>query len=95
MRMIDADALKERLPDLHSGIAEMLCKTVFKIVDSAPTIQLPPNDQLTNVKTAHWIDNADSYICSQCGYECNNPNNERYGAAVCPRCLAEIEEGTM
>lgn len=42
-------------------------------------------------RLAHWIDNADSYICSRCGYECNNPNNERYGASVCPRCLAEME----
>nr|DAI23081.1 MAG TPA: DNA-directed RNA polymerase [Caudoviricetes sp.] len=35
---------------------------------------------------AYWIDNADSYICSICGYECNNPNKEKYGADVCPNC---------
>lgn len=22
----------------------------------------------------HWIDNADSWICPYCGYECDNPN---------------------
>lgn len=40
---------------------------------------------------AHWIDNADSYICSACGYECNNPNKEKYGAGVCPKCWAEMD----
>ena len=42
---------------------------------------------------AHWIDNADSYICSSCGYECNNPNKEKYGAGVCPKCGAKMECG--
>lgn len=40
---------------------------------------------------SHWIDNADSYICSACGYECNNPNKGIYGAGVCPQCWAEME----
>lgn len=35
---------------------------------------------------AHWIDNADGYICSECGYETNNPNKEVYGAWRCPKC---------
>ena len=43
---------------------------------------------------AHWIDNADSYICSACGYECNNPNKEKYGADVCPNCGTRMEEVT-
>lgn len=42
---------------------------------------------------AHWIDNADSYICSSCGYESNNPNKEKYGAGVCPKCGAKMECG--
>ena len=41
---------------------------------------------------AYWIDNADSYICSICGYECNNPNKEKYGADVCPNCRARMDE---
>lgn len=32
---------------------------------------------------AHWIDNADSWICSMCGYESNNPNKEKYGSKRC------------
>lgn len=40
---------------------------------------------------AHWIDNADSYICSNCGYEINNPNKTRYGAGRCPCCLSEMD----
>ena len=35
---------------------------------------------------AHWIDNADSWICSMCGYESNNPNKEKYGSNRCPSC---------
>ena len=35
---------------------------------------------------AHWIDNADSWICSMCGYESNNPNKEKYGSKRCPSC---------
>ena len=30
-----------------------------------------------------WIDNADSYKCPVCGYECDNPN--RYNGQ-CPKC---------
>lgn len=40
---------------------------------------------------AHWIDNADSYICSACGYESNNPNKEKYGAGVCLNCGANMD----
>ena len=32
---------------------------------------------------AHWIDNADSYICPICRFETNNPNRF-YGK--CPKC---------
>ena len=42
---------------------------------------------------AYWIDNADSYICSICGYECNNPNKEKYGADVCPNCGTKMNGG--
>lgn len=43
-----------------------------------------------NETIAYWIDNADSYICSACGYESNNPNKEKHGAYVCPNCRAEM-----
>lgn len=32
---------------------------------------------------AHWIDNADSYICPVCGFEVGNLNNV---GCICPRC---------
>lgn len=32
---------------------------------------------------ADWIDNADSYICPVCGFECNNPNTFH---GKCPKC---------
>lgn len=36
---------------------------------------------------AYWRDNADSFVCSCCGFECNNPNKlPGQGAFICPQC---------
>lgn len=40
---------------------------------------------------AHWIDNADSYICSNCGYETNNPEKEERCPWQCPRCGVRMD----
>jgi len=32
----------------------------------------------------HWLDNADSYICPQCGFETNSPS--KYDNCRCPKC---------
>ena len=42
-------------------------------------------------KKAHWIDNADSYICSACGHEVDNPNKQTCGAGQCMFCGAYME----
>ncbi len=42
-------------------------------------------------KKAHWIDNGDSYICSCCGHEVNNPNKQLCGAGKCSMCGAKME----
>ena len=42
-------------------------------------------------KKAHWIDNADSYICSACGHEVDNPNKQTCGAGQCMYCGAYME----
>lgn len=39
---------------------------------------------------AYWKDNADSYKCSACGYECNNPNKLPGGPNECPECHAKM-----
>lgn len=39
---------------------------------------------------AKWLDNIDSYICSNCGYECNNPNKNKNGSGTCPSCGAKM-----
>lgn len=39
---------------------------------------------------AYWKDNADSYVCSACGYECNNPNKLPGGPNECPECHAKM-----
>lgn len=33
-----------------------------------------------------WIDNADSWVCPSCGFECSNPNKLPEGPDHCPRC---------
>lgn len=49
---------------------------------------------LRNPRTdAHWVDNADSYKCSNCGYEINNPNKGVFGAEKCPKCFAVMHKG--
>lgn len=35
---------------------------------------------------AYWKDNADSYICSNCGYEVNNPASLESQGKICPCC---------
>ena len=43
---------------------------------------------------AYWKkDNAGSYRCSACGYECNNPNGLPGGPGECPRCRAKMTGG--
>ena len=32
----------------------------------------------------HWIDNADSWVCPYCRYECDNPN--KIPGNKCPKC---------
>ena len=39
---------------------------------------------------AYWKDNADSYVCSACGYECNNPHTLPGGPNECPECHAKM-----
>ena len=40
---------------------------------------------------AHWIDNADSWICPVCGFETGNPN---YYDAKCPVCrFQDVKDG--
>lgn len=41
---------------------------------------------------AHWIDNGDSYICSYCGYEINNPNKGEYGPLKCENCFSDMKD---
>jgi hypothetical protein len=44
---------------------------------------------------ASWIDNADSYFCSACGYECNNPYKTKYNGVTCPNCLSLMNNAPM
>lgn len=37
-----------------------------------------------------WRDNADSYICSVCGFETCNPNKNPDGPGICPGCKSKM-----
>lgn len=79
MRVIEADKLI--LKDLGNG--QYLIDE--NDIRNAPTFEADP------VRHGHWIDNADSYICSECRYETNNPNNNPCGPGRCPRCFAKMD----
>lgn len=40
---------------------------------------------------AYWKDNIDSYKCSNCGWECSNPNKSPCGPDRCPICSARMD----
>lgn len=92
MRPIDADTLKEQIPETREDIFEncrncnLLDKDqILEIIDAAPTIEAEP------IRHGHWEHGEDVfgmyYQCSECdmqyygGYELN----------YCPECGAKME----
>lgn len=68
---------------------------ILAVINDAEAVQLP-NDKLIKVTykltyDASWLDNADSFMCSRCHYECSNPNALPEGAMICPRCYAIMD----
>ena len=61
-------------------------KTVFLDKAQAEKILMDK----TSGSSLHWIDNADSYICPICAFECDNPN--RYEGCKCPQCGFQDEK---
>ena len=46
------------------------------------------------MKEKHWIDNADSYICPVCRFECHSPKD--WEGCKCPKCgFQDKDEQTM
>ena len=41
----------------------------------------------------HWIDDADHWICPDCGFITPNPN--RYEGCMCPKCGFQDEKDKM
>lgn len=78
MRLIDADALKEKIIDLleiewgYEGIRE----NVSRIIDSMPTIEERPHGEWK--KTTHAI------VCSNCGH---NIEHRLFGAYMRYCCV--------
>lgn len=79
MRVIEAEKLV--MKDLGNGLY-LVDKEAIR---NAPTFEADP------VKYGHWIDNADSYICSECRYETDNPNKNPCGPGRCPKCFAKMD----
>ncbi len=76
VRPIDAEALKEAL---KCGAYS----SVLKLIDRQPTLDYEP------VVHAHWIEDDDCQICSNCGEEhCW----AEYRASYCEDCGAKMDE---
>lgn len=41
--------------------------------------------------SAVWLDTEDTYVCSCCGFETDDPNKLRAGAGVCPACRSHMK----
>ena len=50
------------------------------------------------MKKRHWIDNADSFVCPNCGYETSSPLNHpltERGNTQCPNCCWEADDANL
>ena len=54
-------------------------------------VRCVPAADVEPVKRGLWKDNCDSYVCSNCGYETDNPNRNPCGSKRCPRCFAKMD----
>ena len=102
MRLINADTLKEQIPETSVDIFEncrncsLLDKDqVLEIIDAAPTIDAEP------IRHGHWVHECNDnvchlsyfYHCSVCNAEWNCIDNEMERFDYCPSCGAKMDEG--
>lgn len=90
MRLIDADALKDALFQIHVHDGEELEPMLYyedavQVVDSAPTIDTTP------VVRGWWVKEPDRYYhwhCSECGFV---DGVHAMISEYCPKCGAKME----
>lgn len=75
MRLIDGDALKEKMT--VSALGGHKQYWVCGVIDDTPTIEAEP------VKHGRWID---GWICSECNYGSHEPN-----MPYCARCGTRMD----
>ena len=96
MRRIDADELKKKLRLVQDSIEndENILKAVFNLIDKAPTVYMPSDNDITDfypkrliIPQGEWILlKGYDYKCSLCG------EVERAEKNFCPNCGAEMRE---
>lgn len=91
MRLINADALKEKLrADTTKMIVYSInsCIAMNKMIDEAPTIEAEP------VRHGEWKEHGNFIQCSQCGED--YAKYDWHGSVVsyyyCPNCGAQMHE---
>jgi len=87
MRLIDADALKNKGYTLHRTYMKDASTMVYEIknIDDIPTIEAEP------VRQGRWLGvnpMVDTLICSECG---ENIISEEFKSNYCPNCGAKME----
>ena len=90
MRLIDADALIDNIPqaDLNNDKKISKCGAIADmvlLVCDAPTISAVP------VVRGEWIEHEDEMECPQCGYFWNYCDNDTERFNYCPNCGAKME----
>lgn len=82
-----------KLMDTRGKLVELLERSVFFSCERRADylISCGVTVQTSGLPKGRWIDNCDSYLCSNCGYETDNPNRNPCGAGKCPNCGKEME----
>ena len=88
MRLIDADALREKYNVTDPGGTFCYCSSILEAIDKAPTVETP--------RGGSWIPHVtedgcrSGYDCSECGdwYIMDAGRNSRY----CPSCGARMDK---
>ena len=85
----ERDALNRIATAIHSNAYKRI--EIDVVPDENSNRYYWQTNEVDTVRHGHWIDNADSYICSECRYETNNPNKNPCGPGRCPRCFAKMD----
>lgn len=97
MRLIDADALKEKLPPVFIEASCRDCPVVRGFVGLGNLINEAPTVDAAPVVHGEWIEGEDEYTsflkCSVCGEEFCSWDSDCARTNYCPNCGAKMDGG--